>query len=108
MRYPWCMSDGHTIPKARGPHPAIPAPRSNLLGRLLFDHPSKVGETYAEHAGIASRFGGSMVFGGLKCLVHAVLPAVFERSASDCVAKLHRELERRRRASADSYPDYVI
>lgn len=85
-----------------------PAPRGGILGRLLLDHPRKVGETYPEHAGIASRFGATMMVGGFKCLVHAVLPAVFERSASDCVAKLHGELDRRRRASADSYPDYVI
>lgn len=97
------MSDGRTIltsaetPVARG-----------VVDRLLFAHPRTVGESYAEHAGIASRFGATMVVGGLKCIVHAILPAVFSRSASDSVAKLHGELERRRRASADSYPDYVI
>lgn len=82
--------------------------RGGIVDRMLLAHPRKVGESYAEHAGIASRFGVTMVAGGLKCLAHAVLPAVFERSASDCVAKLHGELDRRRRASADSYPDYVI
>ena len=49
-----------------------------------------------------------MVVGGVKCLIHAVLPSVFERSASDCVTKLNGELTRRRAASADSFPDYVI
>ncbi len=83
-------------------------PPRGLFDRLLHTHPRSVGESYAEHAGIASRFGATMVAGGLKCLVHAVLPAVFERSASDCVAKLNGELTRRRAASADSYPDYVI
>lgn len=95
------MSDG----------PQTPAARSQPLGvidRLLLAHPRTVGESYAEHAGIASRFGAAMVVGGVKCLVHAVLPAVFERSASDCVAKLNAELTRRRAASAEAYPDYVI
>ena len=85
-----------------------PLKRSGFVSRLLFDHPRSVGESYREHAGIAVRFGATMVAGGIKCLVHAMLPAVFERSASDCVARLHNELDRRRRASADSYPDYVI
>ena len=79
-----------------------------LFDRLLLAHPRTVGEGYGEHAGIAGRFGATMVVGGLKCLVHAVLPAVFERSASDCVAKLNAELTRRRAASAEAYPDYVI
>ena len=79
-----------------------------LIDRIFLAHPRTVGEGYVEHAGIASRFGARMVAGGVKCLAHAILPIVFERSASDCVAKLHGEQERRRRASADSYPDYVI
>ncbi|RYG82052.1 MAG: hypothetical protein EON59_14360 [Alphaproteobacteria bacterium] len=80
-----------------------------MLDRLLLAHPRTVGETYVEHAGIAGRFGATMVAGGLKCLVHAILPSVFERSASDCVAKLNGELTRRRAAaSADVDPDYVI
>lgn len=83
-------------------------PRGGVLERLLFAHPRTVGESYVEHAGIAGRFGATMVAGGLRCLVHAVLPAVFERSASDCVARLHGELTRRRASSADACPDYVI
>ena len=88
--------------------PVSPATSGGIFDRLLLAHPRTVGESYAEHAGIAGRFGATMVVGGLKCLVHAVLPAVFERSASDCVARLNAELTRRRAASADSYPDYVI
>jgi hypothetical protein len=76
--------------------------------RLFLAHPRSVGESYVEHAGIAARFGAAMVAGGLKCLVHAAFPAVFARAASECVARLHGELARRRAASADSFPDYVI
>lgn len=88
--------------------PASPARSGSLLDRLLLAHPRTVGESYVEHAGIAGRFGATMVAGGVKCLVHAVLPAVFERSASECVARLNGELTRRRAASSESYPDYVI
>lgn len=92
-----------------GPHtPAAPPQSRGLVDRLLLAHPRTVGESYVEHAGIAGRFGATMVVGGIKCLVHAVLPSVFERSASDCVGKLNAELTRRRAASADAYPDYVI
>lgn len=83
-------------------------PRSGFLDRLLLAHPRTVGETYTEHFGIAGRFGITMVLGGLKCLIHAILPAAFERAASDSVAKLHGELDRRRRAAAHVDPDYII
>ena len=92
------MSAGQTNPTSS---------RSGLLDRILLAHPRTVGESYVEHAGIAGRFGATMVAGGLKCLVHAVLPSVFERSASDCVAKLNRELTRRRAAAPDANPDYI-
>lgn len=86
----------------------VQTPRRGLFDRLLHAHPRSVGESYGEHAAIAGRFGATMVAGGIRCLVHAVLPSVFERSASDCVARLNGELTRRRAASADAYPDYVI
>ena len=94
------MSDRPTHPTAAQP--------GGLFDRFLFAHPRTVGETYVEHAGIAGRFGATMVAGGIKCLVHAVLPSVFERSASDCVAKLNGELTRRRAAATHVDPDYVI
>ena len=93
------------MPNATSPNPK---PRTGLVDRLLLAHPRTVGETYVEHAGIAGRFGATMVAGGIKCMVHAVLPSVFERSASDCVAALNRELTRRRAAAPDANPDYVI
>lgn len=82
--------------------------RPGFISRLLFDHPRKVNETYLEHAGIAGRFGLKMVAGGAKCLVHALLPGLHDRAASDTVHALHGELERRRRMAVDTDPDYVI
>lgn len=84
------------------------APTGGFVDRLLLAHPRTVGETYWEHAGIASRFGRTMIVGGIKCVLHAIIPSVYERAASDCVTKLNDELTRRRAASAESYPDYVI
>ena len=78
------------------------------IDRLLFAHPRGLGESYREHAAIAARFGAAMVIGGVKCLVHAAVPALFARAASDCVAELNGELARRRAASPDALPDYVI
>ena len=55
-------------------------------------HPSEVGESYGEHLVSAGRFGLRMTFGGLCCLVHAVLPFLFVNTASTTMRKLHRRI----------------
>ena len=57
--------------------------------RLLTEHPATVGETYAQHLRFAFRFGGSMVIGGLACMVHGLLPFSFTTSGSRRVRRLH-------------------
>jgi hypothetical protein len=70
-----------------------------MLGRLFHDHPASLGESYLEHLGQASRFGARMVAGGAACLVHALVPALFETTGSRAVAGLHAELVRKRAAA---------
>ncbi len=55
------------------------------LAQLFLDHPQDIGETYAEHAGHALVIGLRMVGAGLACLVHALVPGLFVRTASDTV-----------------------
>ena len=52
-------------------------------------HPQDVGETYAEHFGVASSFGWAMIRGGLACYVHAVLPFLCTSTGSRTVRTLH-------------------
>ncbi len=69
---------------------------SALAVRLLkpfVDHPASVGETYRQHLRFAARFGGSMVGGGLACLVHALFPSMFQTTGSRTVRKLHQRLD---------------
>ena len=65
------------------------------FSRIFSAHPQSVGETYMQHAGIALRFGGSMIAGGLACVVHAAVPALFRTSASRRVRQLNAELAQR-------------
>ena len=60
------------------------------------EHPHAVGETYAEHAAQAAGFGGLMIGAGLACLVHAILPWMFETTASNLVLRLHDRMTQRR------------
>ncbi|MFL6733082.1 MAG: DUF6356 family protein [Sphingomicrobium sp.] len=71
-----------------------------FIDRIFLDHPRSVGETYAEHAGIALRFGWTMASGGAACMIHAVLPSLFPRSASTRIKRLHQEVTERERAFA--------
>jgi hypothetical protein len=58
-----------------------------------------VGESYGEHMGQAVCFGTRMVFAGLACLVHGVLPFLFVRTGSRAIAELNdRMVINRRRA----------
>ena len=67
------------------------------LRRLFTEHPASVGETYVEHMGQASSFGLRMVFAGLACLVHGLLPFLFVRTGSGAIAELHDRMVVNRR-----------
>ena len=69
------------------------------LIRAFTEHPASVGESYGEHMGQAVCFGTRMVFAGLACLVHGVLPFLFVRTGSRAIAELNdRMVINRRRA----------
>ena len=58
-------------------------------------HLDEVGETYGQHFGAAAGFGLRMIGGGLACLVHAVLPWLFETTGSRTVRGLNATLCKR-------------
>jgi len=76
---------------------------------FFLKHPRSVGETYVEHMTAALRFGLTMVAAGLACIVHAFLPALFERTGSRAIADLYGRMVTNRRRKPGSYElDYAI
>ena len=73
-----------------------------MLDRLFTAHPRTIGETYGEHFGIASRFGLTMIRGGLCALVHAAVPAWFETAGSDTIRRLNKIMVEQRRNKSDA------
>jgi hypothetical protein len=71
-----------------------------MIHRLFLEHPASVGESYGEHFGVASRFGVSMIVGGIASLVHAVLPFAFKTTGSRTVIRLNDVLVAKRAAAA--------
>ena len=62
------------------------------LHRLFAAHPLSVGESYGEHFLVAWRFGVALLSGGLACLVHALVPALCERTGSTTIKRLYGEM----------------
>ena len=61
----------------------------NVLRRLFTEHPASVNEGYFRHFANAASFGLRMIWGGVVCLVHALIPGVFCTKASEMVCDLH-------------------
>ena len=62
------------------------------------EHPASVGESYTEHLKTASGFGFAMIASGLACLVHGLFPALFERTGSETIERLHERMIVNRRS----------
>ena len=74
------------------------------LKQLFLDHPASVGETYWQHFASAMSFCVTMLLAALCCAIHALLPFVFQKSASKIIASLHDRMlaQRSRLAKAET------
>lgn len=66
-----------------------------VIRRLFLSHPQSVGETYFQHQLVALSFALPLLGAGLAAAIHALVPAVFERTAGDIIRTLYDRLERR-------------
>lgn len=55
-------------------------------------HLDSVEETYFQHARHALGFAAGMFLGTLACLVHALVPFLFERTGSHIIRRLHERM----------------
>jgi Family of unknown function (DUF6356) len=65
------------------------------LARLFTSHPAAVGESYGKHFVVATAYAFRLIGAGLCAFVHAVLPFLFERTASSVVKAIYSDLVRR-------------
>ena len=68
-----------------------------MIDRVFLDHPRSVDESYFEHAAFAGRFSLRLFGAAFAALVHAVVPCMFERTASRVVADLYARTHNRGR-----------
>jgi hypothetical protein len=66
-----------------------------VFHRFFLSHPQSVGESYFEHQRVALSFALPLLGASLAALVHALVPAMCERTAGDTIRRLHARLEKR-------------
>jgi len=59
------------------------------------EHPASVGETYWQHLIFAGRFSIMLFAAAFAALIHAIIPAFFETTASKTIRKMFAEMESR-------------
>ncbi|MEP7349705.1 MAG: DUF6356 family protein [Sphingorhabdus sp.] len=78
-----------------------------MFNRLFVDHPKSVDESYTEHFRVASSFGVAMIWGGMKALVHALVPGWCITSGSDTVKRLNHIMVEQRRAKGQAVTEML-
>ncbi len=71
---------------------------STMLDRtrsLFTDHPHDVNETYFQHMGHALSYAGRLAAAAFCALVHALLPFLFVKTASNLIREMYGEMSAR-------------
>jgi len=66
------------------------------LKNIFTKHPNEVGETYLKHMFNAMRYSLTFLFLFVIAFVHAILPFLFEKTASDIVCEMSSDMECRK------------
>lgn len=66
-----------------------------MLTKVFLEHPRKVDESYLEHAVFASKFSFKLFLAACAALVHAIIPVLFEKTASKMIAEMYAKTHNR-------------
>ena len=70
-----------------------------MWSKAFLDHPHSVGEGYWAHQRVAFGFAGKLLAAGVICLVHGLVPCLFETTGSREVTRLHERMVTHRRSA---------
>ena len=71
-----------------------------MFRRWFLDHPHSLGESYGEHQKAALAYAASLAVAAMACFVHALIPCLFERTASQSVTRLYEHMRARTKGYA--------
>ena len=66
-----------------------------MITRVFLAHPRDVNESYAEHAVFAGGFALRLLLAAGAASIHAVIPCLFEKTASRMIADMHARTQNR-------------
>lgn len=65
------------------------------ITRMFTEHPSSVNETYFQHMAFAGKFSIKLFAAAFAALIHAILPFLFDKTASTIVSRLYGKIHKR-------------
>lgn len=65
------------------------------MPNLFTRHPEAVGESYGAHFFVALRYSGRLFAAASAAFVHAFLPFLFEKTASNAIKSMYADMTRR-------------
>lgn len=66
-----------------------------MISKVFLDHPRSVDETYLQHARFAGGFSLKLFGAAFAALIHAVIPAAFDKTASQMIADMYARTHNR-------------
>ncbi|NNE51880.1 MAG: hypothetical protein HKN30_05695 [Sulfitobacter sp.] len=66
-----------------------------MIARIFLDHPAKVDETFLQHFFFALKFSGLLFAAAGAALIHALIPCLFEKTASGIIGRLYERTHNR-------------
>lgn len=66
-----------------------------MITKVFLDHPHSVEESYLEHAVFASKFSLKLFGAAFAAAIHAVIPCMFEKTASRMIADMYARTSNR-------------
>jgi hypothetical protein len=73
----------------------LPTDHKHIIARLFTDHPATVNETYFGHMKFAFGFAFWLSVAAVAALIHAIIPALCETTASRILMRLHGRMTAR-------------
>ena len=67
-----------------------------MLEKIFLEHPRTVNENYFGHFCIAVSFSIRLAYASIVCVIHAIFPCLFEKTASRMIATLFDEMVKHR------------
>ena len=66
------------------------------FSKYFLEHPHSVGESYMEHQAFALAVSFKLFTAAFACFIHALVPALFEKTASTIVREVYSVTQKRR------------